>query len=187
MKNTSETCSAVCAGLLFLLGALPAARAASDGSRGAAPEKPYVVLERENVRAVIVNNEAVDDNRNFPHNAEFPLTLVFNRSNHRYSEPWYYGVSGPMALVLLFRPQDRVRFSQSPSGGGPGNPAWDFQWFIPRYEVGTHYRFVMRAMYVPFESPEQLVEATAGHRSALGHKSAERQIRNRNVKMEKQP
>jgi len=104
---------------------------------------------------------SVDDNRSFPHDAEFPLTLVFNRSKHRYSEPWYYGLSGPMALVLIFRPQDRVRFSQSPSGGGKGNPAWDFQWFIPRYEVGKRYRFVMRAMYVPFESPEQLVEATA--------------------------
>jgi len=130
---------------------------------------------------------SVDDNRRFPHDAEFPLTLVFNRSNHRYREPWYYGVSGPMALVLIFRPQDQVRFSQSPSGGGNGNPAWDFQWFVPRYKVGRRYRFVMRAMYVPFKSPEQIVEATAVHRTALGHKSGDGQTQNRNAKMEKQP
>ncbi len=113
---------------------------------------------------------APDDNRNFAHDPEFPLTLVFNLSNYRYSEPWYYGVSHGMALVLMFRPSDNVRFSQSPSGGGKGNPAWDFQWFVPQYTVGQRYRFVMRAMYLPFESPEQLIQATASHRRALEHK-----------------
>jgi hypothetical protein len=75
-----------------------------------------------------------------------------------------------MALVLMFRPSDNVRFSQSPSGGGKGNPAWDFQWFVPKYTVGQRYRFVMRAMYLPFESPEQIIRATASHRKALNHK-----------------
>jgi hypothetical protein len=110
---------------------------------------------------------AVDDNRNFAHDPDFPLTLVFNMSNYRYSEPWYYGVSHGMAVVFMFRPSDHVRFSQSPSGGGKGNPAWDFQWFIPQYRVGERYRFVMRAMYLPFESREQLIRATAPHRAAL--------------------
>ncbi len=110
---------------------------------------------------------AFDDRRQFPHDAEFPLSLVFNLSDHRYREPWYYGVSHGMALVQMFCPRDQVRLSQSPSGGGNGNPAWDFQWFIPRYEVGKRYRFVMRAMYVPFESPEQVKDATATQRALL--------------------
>jgi len=117
---------------------------------------------------------SVDDQRSFAHDADFPLTLVFNRSNWRYRQPWYYGVSHGMALVLMFRPQDRVRLSQSPSGGGKGNPAWDFQWFIPNYEIGQRYRFVMRAAYVPFESCEQIIRATAAHRAALGHKSVDK-------------
>jgi len=110
---------------------------------------------------------AIDDNRNFAHDPNFPLTLVFNKSNYRYTEPWYYGVSGGMAFVLMFRPGDNVRFSQSPSGGGSGNPAWDFQWFVPQYKVGQRYRFVMRAMYLPFESQQQIIRATARHRAAL--------------------
>ena len=110
---------------------------------------------------------AVEDNRNFAHDPNFPLTLVFNKSNYRYTEPWYYGVSGGMALVLMFRPDDNVRFSQSPSGGGDGNPAWDFQWFVPQYKLGQRYRFVMRAMYLPFESQQQIIRATAPHRAAL--------------------
>ena len=110
---------------------------------------------------------AVDDSRNFAHDPNFPLTLVFNKSNYRYTEPWYYGISGGMAFVLMFRPEDNVRFSQSPSGGGSGNPAWDFQWFVPQYKVGQRYRFVMRAMYLPFESRQQIIRATARHRVAL--------------------
>jgi len=111
---------------------------------------------------------AVDDDRRFPHDPNFPLSLVFNLSNHRYSQPWYYGISHGMALVQMFRPGDRVRLSQSPSGAGEGNPAWDFQWFIPQYEVGKRYRFVMRALYLPFESQDQVIKAIAAHRAALG-------------------
>ena len=110
---------------------------------------------------------AVDDTRDFPHEADFPLTLVFNRSNYRYSRPWYYGVSHGMAFVQMFRPSDGTRLSQSPSGGGKGNPAWDFQWLIPQYEVGKTYRFAMRAMYLPYESPEQIRRVARSHRAAL--------------------
>ncbi len=107
---------------------------------------------------------AFNDQRDFPHDAKFPMTLVFNLSDHRYREPWYYGLSHGMAFVQMFRPQEQTRLSQSPSGGGDGNPAWDFQWFVPQYEVGKRYRFVMRAMYLPFESTEQVTKATAAQR-----------------------
>ncbi|MFP6693433.1 MAG: hypothetical protein VB875_10470, partial [Pirellulales bacterium] len=59
---------------------------------------------------------------------------------------------------------------QSPSGGGRGNPAWDFQYFIPNYKVGQRYQMVMRAMYVPYESPTQVERASALHRRALNRK-----------------
>ena len=113
---------------------------------------------------------AAGDHRVFPHDAKFPLTLVFNRSRYVVDEPWYYGVSHGMALVYVFRKGDQIRFAQSPSGGGRGNPAWDFQFLIPDYEVGTRYGFVMRAMYAPYESAEQVERATRKHRSALNPK-----------------
>jgi hypothetical protein len=111
---------------------------------------------------------AVHDDRVFAHDREFPLTLVFNRSDLRYTEPWYYGVSHGMALVQMFRPQDRIRISQSPTGGGFGCPAWDFQHLVEDYEVDRRYQIVMRAMYVPFQSREQIERVSETHRRALG-------------------
>jgi hypothetical protein len=110
---------------------------------------------------------APDDRRDFTHDKGFPLTLVFNGSGLRYDEPWYYGVSHGMAYAQVFRSGDRVRLAQSPSGGGRGNPAWDFQMFIPNYEVGRRYTLVMRALYFPYESAEQVRKVVESHRVAL--------------------
>jgi hypothetical protein len=129
----------------------------SDWVRGVTPS-----------HGVLSTHISQEDRRRFTHDAEFPLTLAFNRSKYFFSEPWYYAVSHDMAFVQMFRPQDEIRLTQSPSGGGQGNPAWDFQWFIPDYEVGQLYRMVMRAQYFPFESPEQIQRVSRANRSALG-------------------
>jgi len=98
---------------------------------------------------------------------DFPLTLVNHPSKYVYTDSWYYGVSHSMALVMMFRPRDQIWMAQSPSGGGSGNPAWDFQWFIPEYKVGEAYGFRMRAAYLPFQSRQQIEDATRAHRDAL--------------------
>ena len=88
-------------------------------------------------------------------------------SKYVYTEPWYLGVGHGMAYVLMFRLRDRIWMAQSPSGGGQGNPAWDFQWFIPEYRVGEAYGFVMRAAYLPYESREQIERETRKQRESL--------------------
>jgi len=110
------------------------------------------------------------DDRRFPHDDDFPLTLVFNRSKYRFDEPWYFGVNQHMALALMFRQGDEPRLTQSPSGGGRGNPAWDFQFFLPDYKVGRRYQMIMRAQYLPYESNEQMEQATSDNRRALNPK-----------------
>ena len=93
---------------------------------------------------------AVGDTREWKHDADFPMTLVFNRSKLRYAEPWYVGKSRGMAAAMLFRPADGILFAQSPSGGGGNDrPAWDFQWFLDDYEVDRRYQMVMRLLYTP--------------------------------------
>ena len=51
---------------------------------------------------------------------------------------------------------------------GSGSCEWDFQFLISDYEVGKRYQMVMRAAYIPYESPEQVEKATAADRAALG-------------------
>ena len=79
--------------------------------------------------------------------------MPFGFSRSRYAEPWYFGVCRGMAFVQMFREQDGVRLTQSPSGGGSGCPAWDFQWFIEKPRVGQRYQLVMRVGYVPVNGP----------------------------------
>jgi hypothetical protein len=113
---------------------------------------------------------ASGDGRAFPHDADFPMTLVFNRSEFRFSEPWCFGVCREFAYVQMFRASDNVRFAQSPSGGGNGNPAWDFQFFIQDYQVDHLYRFVMRAAYVPMTTPAEVRQSIQPHLKALNPK-----------------
>ena len=142
----------------------------SDGS----PRWIEAVSPAHGVRATHL---ATDDRRDFPHDEGFPLTLVFNRSGQRHDEPWYFGVSRGMAYAQVFRPRDQVRLAQSPSGGGEGNPAWDFQRFIPGYEVGRRYTLVMRALYLPYESAEQVRRAVEPHRIALERDGREKETK----------
>ena len=46
--------------------------------------------------------------------------MAFSYSKYLYAEPFYYGVSHGMAVAMVFRRQDLIRFTQSPSGGGQG-------------------------------------------------------------------
>ena len=99
---------------------------------------------------------ALEDHREFPHDTDFPAKyLVFTPSAHRYAQPWYVGLCRGMAYVPIFLAADQVRFSQSPSGGGQGNPAWDFQWFIPDCKVGRRYRFVLHVLYTEHGASER--------------------------------
>lgn len=77
----------------------------------------------------------------------FMLSLVAHRSDYVYTKPWFDGYRGGLRFRQSFESQDNIFFVQSPSGGGNGNPAWDFEWFIPDYQVDQAYGFTMQATY----------------------------------------
>lgn len=99
---------------------------------------------------VNATHRAFNDQLALAHVDPFPLELPFGFSRHRYTEPWYFGVCRGMAFAQSFRARDQVRLTQSPSGGGNGCPAWDFQWAIPNCCVNQRYQLIMRVNYTPW-------------------------------------
>lgn len=79
--------------------------------------------------------------------------LFRNLSPFRFDEPLYYGLFRGMMAILMFDRVEGVRFTHSPSGGGVAakeqttNPAWDFQYLLPKYEVNEEYQLRVRLVY----------------------------------------
>lgn len=77
-------------------------------------------------------------------------TLYKNFSPLRYSEPFYYGYFGTHVFILMFDRSEGIRLTHSPSSGGAPsfpNPAWDFQYIIPKYDVLHEYSYRARVAY----------------------------------------
>jgi hypothetical protein len=76
-------------------------------------------------------------------------------------------------LILMFeRPHagGELRFAQAPSGGGKGNPAWDFAYFCRDYAAGREFSFRARAVCRKFTSAEdgaRLHEQWSGEKVVL--------------------
>jgi len=90
----------------------------------------------------------------------FNIPLVKGTSEFEYVFPFYFGRSGENVFVMMFeRPRDggELRFAQSPSGGGTGNPAWDYVYFQRRYEVNREFCFRARAVYRKFNDAEEII------------------------------
>lgn len=81
---------------------------------------------------------------------DFNASLASHFSDYRFSQPFFYGRFRNMVLILMFDRSDGIRFSQSPTGGGEKNPAWDFQFIVRDPEVGKPYSFRARVAYWPF-------------------------------------
>jgi hypothetical protein len=80
-------------------------------------------------------------------------------SDFEYLHPFYFGRSGENVFVLMFDhpgKEGELRFAQSPSGGGRGNPAWDFIYFRRDYAVNREFSFRARAVYRKFTSVEEV-------------------------------
>jgi hypothetical protein len=89
--------------------------------------------------------------------------LFKNFSPMRYDLPFYYGLFDEHLWLVMFDRTDGIRFAHSPSGGGfdsdrqSTNPAWDFQFIIPKYDVNREYGFRLRAAYRPRCSREEVL------------------------------
>ncbi len=104
-----------------------------------------------------------DESTVLAHSDDFKLTwqegsrdaLFKNFSRMRYAKPMYYGIIEDLVYILMFKPGTGIRLTHSPSGGGfnkafnTTNPAWDWQFIVPDYDVMKEYRYQARAVLRP--------------------------------------
>jgi hypothetical protein len=108
--------------------------------------------QRHNDESTVLHR---DDKLQLRFHAKFPECLFRNYSPLRYEEPFWYGLFRNQTVILMFDRVEGIRFTHSPSGGGfskelhTTNPAWDFQYIVPKYEVKRDYQFRARLAYRP--------------------------------------
>jgi len=85
-------------------------------------------------------------------------------SEIRFSQPFYYGRFRDMVWIIMFDRAQNLRFTHSPSGGGvtadrhDTNPAWDFQFVIPKVEVGRQYSLRATIAYKRWSGRNDVME-----------------------------
>lgn len=124
--------------------------------RGPGSEKIGLIQSYSDKHGDKSTHLAEGDNRKIYFSPEFNIVLANHFSDYRYAQPYYYGRFRNMALAYFFRPSDLMRFSQSPDGAGPGNPAWDFYYITTDLKEGVKYSFSGRMMYKPFKSDKEI-------------------------------
>ncbi len=91
-------------------------------------------------------------------------SLFDSMSPLRYGAPFFYGRIREHVLIYVFKPNPGLRFSHSPSGGGPTPdkrdtcPAWDFQLIVPDYEIGREYKLEGRLVCKPWTGRDDVID-----------------------------
>jgi hypothetical protein len=109
---------------------------------------------------VAANHRPAESTWDPPLDDGFNIDLVKGASDFEFLYPFYFGRSGERMFVMMFeRPHDagEVRFAQSPSGGGNGNPAWDFFWLQRDFAVNREFCFRARAVYRRFTNLDDVI------------------------------
>ncbi|MBM3888102.1 MAG: hypothetical protein FJ388_03145 [Verrucomicrobia bacterium] len=90
-------------------------------------------------------------------------TLFKSLSRFRFDQPFFYGNFDELVWLVMFDRAEGIRFTHSPSGGGANtalqttNPAWDFQFLVPKPEVMKEYSFRVRTVLRPRCSRAELL------------------------------
>lgn len=120
--------------------------------------KPEWVAAFSNKHGVKSTHRWIRDTNKLYFAPNFNATLASHISDYRFLQPFYYGRFHNMALAYMFSPAGNIRFSQSPTGGGAKNPAWDFQFIIPNFKTEHSYVFRARIVYRPSVNKNVLLE-----------------------------
>ena len=92
------------------------------------------------------------------------VLVMFRSDGERRS----FSMARDMTVIVMFDRAEGIRLTHSPSGGGvhkelqTTNPAWDFQYVLPKYEVKKEYGFRARLAYRPRCTRAEVLREVAG-------------------------
>jgi len=89
--------------------------------------------------------------------------LAAHFSKYQFDAPFYFGRVRNMVWVYMFDSKaisdtQTLRFSQSPTGGGDLNPAWDFHVVVRSYKVDQPFSWRARCIYKPYVSAADVLK-----------------------------
>lgn len=99
--------------------------------------------------------------------------LYKNFSPQRFAEPHFHGRVDDLVFMVMLDRAENVRLAHSPSGGGfdlernTSNPAWDFQFVIPKIELMREYGFRARTLLRPICPRAELLKEYEQWRKSL--------------------
>ncbi|MCB1120562.1 MAG: hypothetical protein KJT03_03355 [Verrucomicrobiae bacterium] len=140
------------------------------GLEGQESSWQQLVTHRHNDESTVRHK---DDNFRLQWEEDSRDTLYKNLSPLRYHLPFFYGNFEDLTWAVMFDRHDIIRLTHSPSGGGLNaerqttNPAWDFQFIIPGYDVATDYSFRVRAFLQPRITRQRMMEEYEAWREML--------------------
>jgi hypothetical protein len=100
-------------------------------------------------------------------------TLYKSLSHLRYHLPLFYGHHDGLMWIVMFERAAGIRLAHSPSGGGvnaqlhTSNPAWDFQFLVPKPEVMKEYSFRVRTVLRQRCSREEVLDEYKSWKATL--------------------
>lgn len=126
------------------------------GAKGAKAPGWVTVYSPEH--GVESTHRSVSDTANLYYAPNFNAKLSSNLSDYNFLYPYYFGKYKEMVFAYLLNhgKDSEIRFSQSPTGGGEKNPAWDFHFIIKKPKINSLYFFESRVLYKPFSGEEDV-------------------------------
>ncbi len=133
-----------------------------EGATLEAPQWLQYCTQRHGLNSTVLG----PNDEPFTEDGKSTTNLFASVSPLRFSVPFYYGRFRDHVLIFLYEAEEggRIRFSQSPSGGGKTpagddtNPAWDAQLIVPDPKVGQAYGMKARLIVKPWEGREDVLQ-----------------------------
>jgi hypothetical protein len=116
--------------------------------------------KKHGTKAIHGYEKGIPIKETWPFNKDYTKAFMISHksiSDLKYTAPIYYGIFDRYAYIIMFDQPERLMFTHSPSGGGRGCPAWDWQYRWENIQLNHTYSAKARFIYRPFTCKEDVL------------------------------